>query len=367
LWGDAPDDALAQPMRIDSLVVHARGSICLGEWPIMQVWIAGLPVQSLRVDSAEFRPYQVTAALGIDSNSVAIQFTNDAYRPDLGQDRNLYVDRIDVNGRSFGAREPGVVLDFGSGAAAFDGYNTASSWGAMSSNSALHFDLDGADLLDGGSGVDRMEGGRGNDTYLVDNRLDAVIEIEAGGHDIVRANTSFTLSSFVEDLELTGLAAIDGTGNTLRNTLRGNGAANRLDGGAGADMLVGGGGNDTYVMARGNGSDTIYENDATPGNTDVAEFIGDIGADQLWFRRLGSSLEVSVIGTADRFTVSGWYNGNASRVEQFRASDGATLLDRHVQALVDAMAAFAPPPIGQTHLSDSLAIPLGPVMAASWQ
>ncbi len=367
LFGDASQDEGPVPLRIDTLVVHARGTACLGEWPLMQVWVGDVLVQSFRVASTQFGAYVVTAPLGMAADTVSLVFGNDAYRPDLGQDRNLYVDRIEVNGRTMGARDAGVVLDYGSGAAAFDGYNTATSTGSLSSNGALHIGLEGSDLLDGGSGVDAMHGGRGNDSYVVDNSLDTVIEADGGGHDIVRASVSFTLGAFVEDLELTGSDAIDGTGNAMQNSLRGNGAANRLDGGAGADMLVGGKGNDTYVMARGHGSDTIHENDATPGNTDVAAFTGDIGADQLWFRRVGSSLEVSVIGTADRFTVSGWYNGSASRVEQFRSSDGRTLLDGQVQALVDAMAAFAPPPMGQTVLSDALASQLAPVIAAHWQ
>ena len=366
LFGDTPQDEAPAAVRVDTLVVHARGTACLGEWPVMQVWVGDVLVQSFRVESTQFSPYHVTVPLGMTSQTVSVVFGNDAYRPDLAQDRNLYVDRIEVNGRAMGARDAGVVLDYGSGAAAFDGYNTATGAGSLSSNGALHFGLEGADLLDGGSGVDVMHGGHGNDSYVVDNRLDTVMEREGGGHDIVRASASFTLGAFVEDLELTGSDAIDGTGNAMRNSLRGNGAANRLDGSAGADMLVGGKGNDTYVLARGHGADTIHENDATPGNTDMAEFVGDIGADQLWFRRLGSSLEVSVIGTADRFTVNGWYNGSASRVEQFRAGDGRTLLDGQVQALVDAMASFAPPPMGQMVLSDTLASQLAPVIAAHW-
>ncbi|MCB2029406.1 MAG: hypothetical protein KDH18_12410, partial [Rhodoferax sp.] len=70
--------------------------------------------------------------------------------------------------------------------------------------------------------------------------------------------------------------------------------------------------------------------------------------------------------TADRFMVNGWYNGSASRVEEFRTGDGRTLLDGQVQALVDAMASFAPPPMGQLVLPDTLAAPLAPVIAATW-
>lgn len=236
----------------------------------------------------------------------------------------------------------------------------------MSSNGALHFGLDGADLLDGGSGIDRMHGGHGNDVYVVDNSLDLAVELAGGGHDIVRSAVSYVLGAHVEDLELTGTAPVDATGNAMQNSLRGNAAANRLDGAGGNDMLVGGAGNDTYIMARGHGVDTVYENDATAGNADIAAFIGDIGAEQLWFRRAGTSLDVGIIGTADLLRVSGWYSGDAYRIETFRSGDGRTLLDSQVQNLVDAMAGFAPPAMGQTHLPEMLASQLAPVIAANW-
>lgn len=91
-----------------------------------------------------------------------------------------------------------------------------------------------------------------------------------------------------------------------------------------------------------------------------------IASDQLWFRKLGNNLEVCVIGSADRLTVNNWYLGNQYRVEQFKTSDGKTLLDSQVQNLVSAMAAFAPPAMGQTNLSAPYASQLTPVMAANW-
>ena len=107
---------------------------------------------------------------------------------------------------------------------------------------------DAANTLDGGAGADVMAGGRGNDTYIVDNIGDTVIELAKGGTDLVKSSVTFTLAAAVENLTLTGLLAIDGTGNAVANVLTGNNAANTLDGGAGADVMVGGGGNDTYII-----------------------------------------------------------------------------------------------------------------------
>jgi Ca2+-binding RTX toxin-like protein len=80
------------------------------------------------------------------------------------------------------------------------------------------------------------------------------------------------------------------------------------------------------------------------------------------------SLRLAVLAsaTADTLTISNWYAGGKHHLEQFRSSDGKTLLDSQVQGLVDAMAAFAPPAMGQTSLSAAYATQLRPVIAAHW-
>lgn len=117
--------------------------------------------------------------------------------------------------------------------------------------------LAGNDAINGGAGADTLIGGPGNDSYTVDDSADVVIEAAGEGTDKVTASAGFVLGAEIENLTLTGAAAIDGTGNALANVLTGNGAANRLygmagndrlDGGAGADWLAGGPGNDTYVV-----------------------------------------------------------------------------------------------------------------------
>jgi Ca2+-binding RTX toxin-like protein len=64
----------------------------------------------------------------------------------------------------------------------------------------------------------------------------------------VQSSVSFTLGANVEQLALTGTAAINATGNELANALVGNAAANILSGGLGNDVLRGGLGNDTFVF-----------------------------------------------------------------------------------------------------------------------
>ncbi len=149
---------------------------------------------------------------------------------------------------------------------------------------------EGVDYLDGGSGADTMSGGIDADIYIVDDAGDVVIESAAnglGGIDSVFASVDWALGNAVENLYLTGSAALSGTGNGLSNILAGNEAANVLRGGAGDDILSGGGGADTFVFGNGFGRDTVSDF----GRGDVIDLAGyrltdapvvtDLGADTL--------------------------------------------------------------------------------------
>ncbi|QLE59276.1 calcium-binding protein [Nostoc sp. TCL26-01] len=112
------------------------------------------------------------------------------------------------------------------------------------------FSFNGNDFLDGGIGNDTMIGGLGNDTYVVDSTGDVVTETStlATEIDTVQSSVSYTLGANLEKLILTGSAAINGTGNSLNNTITGNTANNILNGGAGNDTMIGGLGNDIYIV-----------------------------------------------------------------------------------------------------------------------
>ncbi|WP_177413993.1 calcium-binding protein [Pseudomonas tructae] len=182
-----------------------------------------------------------------------------------------------------------------------------------------------------------------------------------------------TLSGGGGDDLLVGLAGDDqlfgGAGN---DRLVGGAGADRLEGGQGNDRLEGGGGADTYLFGRGDGQDVI-ENFDTELATDVLQFGAGISANQLWLRKDGHNLEVSVIGTGDKVTIdkwSFWGSGNfqtAQRIDEFRTADGRVLLEGQVDQLVAAMAAFAPPAPGQTSLPQAYQDALAPVIAASWK
>lgn len=156
--------------------------------------------------------------------------------------------------------------------------------------------LGGNDKLDGRAGADTMTGGTGNDTYTVDNIGDRVIESFGEGTDTIRAGISQTLGANIEKLLLTGTGAIDGTGNTLSNTLTGNDAANVLTGLSGDDVIVGAGGNDRIVggtgrdtMTGGTGTDTFVF-----ASTDFASR-SSIGADVIVDFTSGDKVDLSAI------------------------------------------------------------------------
>ncbi|MDB5471288.1 MAG: hypothetical protein JWR84_2848 [Caulobacter sp.] len=126
---------------------------------------------------------------------------------------------------------------------------------------------DGKDTLDGGDGADTLEGGLGSDTYIV-TAGDVVTELSGeGANDTVQAAISWTLGDNLETLVLTGVAAIDGTGNEIKNALVGNGAANVLSGLGGNDILVGGLGVDT--LSGGTGMDLFIFDQADLDGSDV--------------------------------------------------------------------------------------------------
>ena len=125
----------------------------------------------------------------------------------------------------------------------------------------------GRDLLVGFDGADTMNGGLGNDIYVVGT---GDVISDSGGTDTVLSDVSWTLADGFENLTLRGSGNIAATGNNGANILIGNsgnnffnprGGDDTIQAGAGNDLIrLGGGGVPSYgtkVIDGGAGFDTL--------------------------------------------------------------------------------------------------------------
>ena len=241
----------------------------------------------------------------------------------------------------------------------------------------------GDDQLSGGAGANHMDGGDGVDLLNYSESasgvaIDLSLETASGGEaegDTFTGIESVSGSRFAGDI-LTGSGGDNSLyGNAGNDELSGLGGDDYLEGGEGNDIIAGGTGNDqifggegndTIRFARGDGADIVQESSAASYN-DTVEFLDGIAAQQLWFARSGDDLVVSIIGTTDSITVTGWYlDGEPTAIDSFVTAAGDTLTADKVEALVDAMAGLTPPALGETELPDTLETALLPALATAW-
>lgn len=182
----------------------------------------------------------------------------------------------------------------------------------------------GADTLDGKENADTLIGGSGNDVYIVDNANDIISEVAAEGTDSVQAGVTYTLSAEVENLTLTGVNTIHGTGNASVNIITGNSNNNTLDGAAGADSLIGGGGNDVYIVD--NIGDIVTEGAAAGTDSVQSSVNWTLGTN---FENLTLTGISTINGTGN--TLDNTITGNDA-VNVLNGSDGADTLDGGIGA-----------------------------------
>jgi serralysin len=144
----------------------------------------------------------------------------------------------------------------------------------------------GRDVFYGYGGNDSMNGGDGNDVFVMARGTASSLgndSINGGnGFDIVdfsSANASVTGSLAARSVGVTGggtafVTAVDGiVGGAFNDNLRGNGATNRLEGGGGNDTLDGASGRNTLVGGSGNDTYIVYAGDVLSDSSGVDSVI----------------------------------------------------------------------------------------------
>jgi Ca2+-binding RTX toxin-like protein len=167
------------------------------------------------------------------------------------------------------------------------------------------------DILKGTLGADILQGLAGNDTYIVNHKDDKVAELTRQGTDTIQSSVTYIMPNHVENLTLTGTAAIHSKGNALNNILSGNANSNILNGLAGNDTVRGNGGNDKVYG--GDGDDNLF---GGAGNNILR---GGLGQDD--YNLVGGNADTLIIAKGESSMVIGDLPENNDVVVGFGIND----------------------------------------------
>jgi Ca2+-binding RTX toxin-like protein len=203
----------------------------------------------------------------------------------------------------------------------------------------------GNDFLYGDGAFDQavtMHGGSDNDGYFVDGD-DTVVEGVQGGIDTVYSSVTYALGANVENLYLMAKGGnINGTGNTLTNSIYGNAGDNTLDGGAAPDQLWGYGGNASYIVDNffdkvvefvGAGDDVVYAKVSYTLSANVEDLSLNVGNGTYG---TGNSMDNTIYGNAGDNVLDG--AGGADELSGIGGND--TFVFKAGQANGDIVYAF---------------------------
>jgi Ca2+-binding RTX toxin-like protein len=284
---------------------------------------------------------------GAGSDTMAGGTGDDTYIVDTAAD---VVNEIAAGGGTDTVKS-GITFSLAAGANVENLVLTGSAGIAGTGNSLANtiFGNIGDNVLDGLGGGDVLKGGKGNDTYVVDNVGDVVDEeanTDTGDTIKTTLQIAGTLAG-IENYSFIGAGAWtftgDGNANNIsggtlndtlngaggNDTLAGNGGDDRLGGDLGDDWLDGGAGNDT--LKGGAGNDTYLLDDTT----DVIDEESNADADDLV--RVAADVDLSALasGRIEHATLTGTANinalGNAAN-NKLTGNDGANELNGGIGA-----------------------------------
>ena len=226
-------------------------------------------------------------------------------------------------------------------------------------SNAMNFRV-GGDTYDGGSGRNILD-------YSESSKVARALEGRGVYVDLSNgtANEWYRAGHVTDGVTATIRNITDVAGSVFDDVIIGDSRSNSLSGGSGNDTLKGMGGADTYFY--GGGRDVIEETTDSYGEVDTLFFAPSITENNLWFRRSGNDLNIDLIGSTDGVTIKGWYDTSTKHVEKIQAGKGKILLDTDVNKLVQSMASFSPPAVGQTTIPSNINNIVAPVIAANWR
>ncbi|WP_339774682.1 S8 family serine peptidase [uncultured Thalassospira sp.] len=196
------------------------------------------------------------------------------------------------------------------------------------------------------------------------------------GNDTSGNGNDFASTDVVRDdsLVISGEAKVfDGNGgndwlegDAYDNNLNGQAGDDVLAGREGNDTLTGGQGSDRFVFGEGYDQDVITDAEAN----DTLSLESGLDRDDVWLFRDDNDLVVQLLGTEDKLTVAGWFDGTGNhQLDHIGLSDGEQLVAGNVQALVDAMSVFGVGDVSADTLDHNSTefSNVQAVIAANWQ
>ena len=162
-----------------------------------------------------------------------------------------------------------------------------------------------------------VAGGAGDDTYVIWDMRDRILERAGEGIDTLTVHaTSFRLPDQVENM-IVADAQSAGTGNALANLILGAAGSQTLDGGAGDDVLTGDAGADRFVFRPGTGWDVVT--DFRPGEDRIVLGAGFAGLDS--WAAIRAAMTATAEGTWLRLSAEDAVLLQGRAPEDFSAAD----------------------------------------------
>lgn len=177
-----------------SLVITANGSPADGVSPILNIWVNGAPVQTnvaITADATTGATQQISVPVSGPVTSFAIQFTNDLYDYTNGQDRNVYLKSIVLNGVSMDPAQLATYDRTANGAYVDTVKGQLDMvWGGSLNFAGAQVQAAGANTSAGNAGPMTVDGGAGIDTavysgsrasYTISHNADNSYTVSGGG------------------------------------------------------------------------------------------------------------------------------------------------------------------------------------------